>query len=146
MTEEKSPEKAEKQEHKTLIDALNAYVAGEKATRYETGEGTITFYSEPPEPDDRIYIHGIMVMEPLRRQGIFRRLLEHIVNKHPKKRVIGVLGVASPHLEELLRKFTPLNRHFANHGGDWLWSRSGEVCSAERFHSYVPETGALIKL
>lgn len=94
----------------SFIDALHLFLKDEKMIRFNTIQGTIIFYKDQDVEKDALYIYSIVVDEQLRRQGIFKTLLQYMIDNCSEKRIIGMLAVGSPILIEFLSKYSPMER------------------------------------
>lgn len=98
---------------------------------YKTDQGRISFLHTPDVAEDCVVVYFIEVHEHLRRQGICTRFIEEVIGfiaEDPAYRKFVIAGVENPALETILKGIRLWDRPFVCHGGDWIWTKSGDYC------------------
>lgn len=115
----------------TLNDTVEHYIKNYQGNinqiTYMTNDEDVTYYADKDHPFDgkHIMIYAIHVKN--KRQGTFKRYLQHLVDNNNVKK-ISILAICSFILDEFLDKVTHCGAKWKAHGADRYWVKPEILC------------------
>lgn len=101
-----------------------------KSNTIMTKHGELTiFHSEP----DEFVLYRIYLHTEFQRKGILTGIIKHFQDDINYNRICVCASEGAT--ESCLRKIIHNGRPFINHGGDFIWSRSGDYCKCHYYDS-----------